>query len=242
MAYFHIDRAQRYIQSLGFGGRRPNGINDRTQVVVADAFPTTTRSSLPATRKIKYGIGGVDDAEDADVILHEYGHAIQDDQVRWFGQGDQAGAIGEGFGDYWAAVMSSRVTGDQQQGRRLHLRLGRRQLGEDSSPRSTAGAAGARTAATPWPRPRPSCASRQHPLCRGGLVERPVGPAARDRSPAAFDRIVLSSQFMYTTNERFDDAVEALIAADQASTAARTRHAICAEMEIQRGISVAGCP
>ena len=34
----------------------------------------------------------------------------------------------------------------------------------------------------------------------------------------AFDRILLSSQFMYTTNEQFDDAVEALIAADQAST------------------------
>ena len=49
-----------------------------------------------------FGRGGVDDAEDADIILHEYGHAIQDDQVPGFGASAQAGAMGEGFGDYLA--------------------------------------------------------------------------------------------------------------------------------------------
>ena len=29
---------------------------------------------------LRFGKGGVDDAEDAEVILHEYGHAIQDSQ------------------------------------------------------------------------------------------------------------------------------------------------------------------
>ena len=56
-----------------------------------------------------------------------------------------------------------------------------------------------------------------------------------------WDRIVLSSQFMYTTNEHFVAAVEALIAADQASGGAH-KAAICAEMETQRGIDVADCP
>jgi hypothetical protein len=37
--------------------------------------------------------GGVDDAEDADVILHEYGHAIQDNQVPGFGSSLEAGAM-----------------------------------------------------------------------------------------------------------------------------------------------------
>ena len=36
---------------------------------------------------IKLGKGGVDDAEDAEVILHEYGHAIQDSQQVPFGYG-----------------------------------------------------------------------------------------------------------------------------------------------------------
>ena len=58
--------------------------------MVADAFKADNSFYSPATRKIKYGSGGVDDAEDADVILHEYGHSIQDDQVPGFG-GRQSG-------------------------------------------------------------------------------------------------------------------------------------------------------
>jgi Zn-dependent metalloprotease len=48
----------------------------------------------------------VDDAEDIEVIWHESGHAVQDDQVPGFGQTEQAGAMGEGFGDYLAMTMS----------------------------------------------------------------------------------------------------------------------------------------
>ena len=56
---------------------------------------------------LRFGKGGVDDAEDAEVILHEYGHAIHDSQVAGFGIGPEAGGIGEGFGDYWAVTVSS---------------------------------------------------------------------------------------------------------------------------------------
>jgi hypothetical protein len=34
---------------------------------------------------ITLGKGGVDDAEDAEVIVHEYGHSVQDSQVPGFG-------------------------------------------------------------------------------------------------------------------------------------------------------------
>ena len=58
---------------------------------------------------ITLGKGGVDDAEDAEVIVHEYGHSVQDDQVPGFGTSPDAGAIGEGFGDYLAvAVVGGR--------------------------------------------------------------------------------------------------------------------------------------
>jgi Zn-dependent metalloprotease len=59
---------------------------------------------------ITFGTGGVDDAEDNEVIWHEYGHAIQDDQVPGFGESEEAGAIGEGFGDYWAVTMSQATS------------------------------------------------------------------------------------------------------------------------------------
>jgi len=59
--------------------------------------------------EIRYGKGGVDDAEDAEVILHEYGHAIHSSQNFSFAS-EEAGAISEGFGDYWALTVSDVVS------------------------------------------------------------------------------------------------------------------------------------
>ena len=56
----------------------------------------------------------MDDAEDAEVILHEYGHSIQDDQVPGFGTTLEAGSMGEGFGDYWGASVGAQFSGGFQ--------------------------------------------------------------------------------------------------------------------------------
>jgi hypothetical protein len=50
------------------------------------------------------GDGGVDDAEDSDVTVHELGHATQQAQVPGFGPGSdtEQRAMGEGFGDFLA--------------------------------------------------------------------------------------------------------------------------------------------
>jgi len=56
----------------------------------------------------------VDDAEDAEVILHEYGHSIQDNQVPGFGTTLESGAMGEGFGDYWAGSVGAQFSGGFQ--------------------------------------------------------------------------------------------------------------------------------
>src|SRR5206468_97094 len=48
------------------------------------------------------------DAEDAEVILHEYGHAIHFSQGFVFGS-EEASAMSEGFGDYWAVTVSSLI-------------------------------------------------------------------------------------------------------------------------------------
>ena len=175
------------------------------------------------------------------MILHEYGHAIQDAQVRWFGYGNQAGAIGEGFGDYWAAAMSSRSPGTSNRDDVCIFDwdgISSGELRPRVSPQVRP-ARGQRRHRCPRPR-RPVRSARSGAWARSGRAR--CGTCATRSAAKAFDRILLSSQFMYTTNEHFDDAVEALIAADQASTQGANKDPICAEMEIQRGISVADCP
>ncbi|WP_342116942.1 hypothetical protein [Pseudoduganella sp. OTU4001] len=104
--YFHLDQNQRYMQSLGFTGTK--GIIERSFDVDTDGLNGDDNSHYSysgATDYLAFGHGCVNDSEDADVILHEYGHGIQRNiNANWTG-GD-TGAMGEGFGDYWAASYS----------------------------------------------------------------------------------------------------------------------------------------
>ena len=101
MAYFHIDAAIGRLEELGFRGERAIF----TKPLPVDANGTDEDNSWysPEDRELTFGLGGVDDAEDADIILHELGHAIQDAICPGFGQSLEAAAMGEGFGDYFAA-------------------------------------------------------------------------------------------------------------------------------------------
>lgn len=106
--YHHVDKSMRYInETLGFslmpfqytGGVQgdPHGFNgdDNSHYV-------------SSTGQLAWGEGGVDDAEDEDVILHELGHGIHD----WITNGNlsQVTGLSEGCGDYWA-VSYNRSTG-----------------------------------------------------------------------------------------------------------------------------------
>jgi hypothetical protein len=108
MGYYWITRAQLYIQSLGFGSTLP-AVNKRQQLLRVDQFGGDNSFYSNGTGKltISVGKGGVDDAEDAEVIVHEYGHSVQDNQVPGFGTTPDAGAIGEAFGDYLAVTVSA---------------------------------------------------------------------------------------------------------------------------------------
>jgi len=107
MAYYWITEAQKYIQSLGFGTRfRP--VNMRPQAVRINQWGADNSFATDKQDEIRFGKGGVDDAEDAEVILHEYGHAIHFSQGFQFST-EQAGAISEGFGDYWAVTVTEVV-------------------------------------------------------------------------------------------------------------------------------------
>ncbi len=113
MCYFHIDQNQRYLQSLGY--TNDAGIQAVSIRVDSDGLGGADNSYfVPAQNSLAFGHGGVDDNEDADVILHEYGHAITYDTTPGWGGGD-SGAIGEGFGDYWGASYSWTCTNGSTQ-------------------------------------------------------------------------------------------------------------------------------
>ena len=104
MGYFWIDQAQEYLQSLGFGSTLP-GVMDEQLALKINQYGGDNSFQTDKPFRITLGKGGVDDAEDAEVIVHEYGHAVHADQVPGYGQSLDAGAIGEGFSDYLAVTV-----------------------------------------------------------------------------------------------------------------------------------------
>ena len=111
LCYFQLDQNQRYIQSLGFTGG--TGIQEGSIGTDSDGLSGADNSHyIPSSNRMAFGHGCVDDSEDTDVVLHEYGHAITHSADPSWGGGD-SGAIGEGFGDYWAGSYSySTLNGD----------------------------------------------------------------------------------------------------------------------------------
>ncbi|WP_426365341.1 M4 family metallopeptidase [Streptomyces sp. E-08] len=108
MAYFWVNEAQEYLQGLGFGSEL-RGANDRVQPVRLNQWGADNSFFTDKKDEIRFGKGGVDDAEDAEVIVHEYGHAVHEAQVPGFGGSPEAGAIGEAFGDYLAVEVGTNA-------------------------------------------------------------------------------------------------------------------------------------
>jgi hypothetical protein len=104
MGYFWVNQAQEYLQSLGFGSILPGIVKEPFSVKI-NQYGGDNSYQTDKPYRIRLGKGGVDDAEDAEVIVHEYGHAVHQSQVPGYGQSADAGAIGESFGDYLAVTV-----------------------------------------------------------------------------------------------------------------------------------------
>ena len=196
MGYYYLDFAQRYIQSLGF-----SDVNNRQQVFTVNRIKIDNSFYSPSTKQIIYGLGGVDDAEDADVIVHEYGHSIQDNQKANFGVTLEAGAIGEGFGDYLAGTIGAQFSGGFQD------------------------TCVAEWDATSYSATSPPClrrldSTKHYPENAVGQVhaDGEIWSAALWQIRAAIgaakaDRVVIASHFLMTADTTFDQAANATVTA-----------------------------
>jgi hypothetical protein len=101
MAYFHIDRFQQYLQAPA--DLDMPGIGDFS--VPADPQGQSGGDVSGQTAEgVSFGEGGVPDATDAMIVLHEYGHVIQGAIRPGSSHGNWGSGVSEGFGDFLAAA------------------------------------------------------------------------------------------------------------------------------------------
>jgi len=222
MAYFHIDRMQRYLQSLGFS------------TVVHRAIPVTVHYNgednsfySPSTESLNFGDGGVNDAQDADVISHEYGHAIQDSEASGFGATNEGGTLGEGFGDYWQAAMSANQ-GNADMFNTCFAEWDTSSVTEDALPCL-------RTLDNEWTvaQAQQECGGREiH--CMGQAWSNLLWTIRKQLGGTAADRLIVQSQFSYSADSGFRDAALALLFADQQLSAGANR-AFLSNLLVTRG-------
>jgi hypothetical protein len=237
MVYFQINRSQQYIQSLGFSDSNssPNGIADRVQRAVADAYRQDNSFYSPLTQAATFGLGGVDDAEDGDVILHEYAHAMQDSESPAFGRSlaFQPAALAEGSSDYWAAAMSSLAPKTSNEDDvcifdwdattygtffpKVPPNTSGRHCGRRADVDRTLDQAKARCRRVPFGGrfvPDPHCVGEVWSSALWS-VRRKFVARARGKGGARMDQVYLASQFLYVARETFRDAGNALLCADE---------------------------
>ncbi|WP_293896136.1 T9SS type A sorting domain-containing protein [Flavobacterium sp.] len=101
-AFYHLDKSLRYInETLGITCRPT--LNGGVLRYDSSGLSGADNSHfLPSTDQISFGEGCVDDAEDADVIWHEFGHGVH----KWMTNGNVSQYLGEGNSDYWAQSYS----------------------------------------------------------------------------------------------------------------------------------------
>jgi hypothetical protein len=102
-AYYHIDTYMRYV-NLTLGIEAMPYQHPRGGVQFDPHAMSGQDNSYYSGGDLHFGEGGVDDAQDADVVVHELGHGLHD----WLTDGhlSQVQGLSEGVGDYVAAGYS----------------------------------------------------------------------------------------------------------------------------------------
>ena len=97
-AYYHLNTFRRFTDSLGFSGLAAYPL--KVDAHGMDGADVSAYSPLQDV--LAFGDGNVDDAEDAAVVVHEYGHALMQSAIPFGNSGQERKAIEEGICDYLA--------------------------------------------------------------------------------------------------------------------------------------------
>lgn len=105
-AFYHISQMENYIKSLGLNNldASPLSIDGQGKEDDNSAFVEALNPKV-----ILFGLGGVDDAEDADVVVHEYMHYVSAMAAPNSNNGFERTAIDEGLADYFATAYSKNI-------------------------------------------------------------------------------------------------------------------------------------
>lgn len=106
-AFYHLTNYKNYVHSLGY-----TGLPGYRMQVDAHAFGGAENSKFtPGDNppSLQFGDGGVSDAEDAEVVIHEFGHALSHGASPNSAFGDERLAIDEGIGDYFAVSHTKAI-------------------------------------------------------------------------------------------------------------------------------------
>lgn len=103
--FYHITEMKMHLEALGLTNLMNYSIS-----VDANAFFGQDNSRFEyGNQTLFFGNGGVDDAEDADVIIHEYQHAMSYDAAPNTNSGTERRCLDEANGDYYAASYSKHI-------------------------------------------------------------------------------------------------------------------------------------
>lgn len=190
--YYHINYWQEYMRSLGI-------LNARARVTNCYAHQGEDDNSdySPSLDRIRYGDGGVDDSDDGEIVVHEYGHAIHNDIVPGFVYAGESGAISEGFGDYLGAALGNNALVGEWDG----------------------------TSYNPGPPPflRRTDTTKHYPEdivnqvhSDGEIISAAWWDLRNLVGPTVGDQLVIEGMFYTGTNATFQDYADGVVAADQA--------------------------
>ncbi len=106
--YYHIDASMRYLNETLGVTVRPLGYTTGVKVDPSGFNGADNSYYSGGCECLVFGEGGVDDAEDSDVVHHELGHGLHD----WITGGNLSNTQGlsEGSGDYWAVSYNRSIT------------------------------------------------------------------------------------------------------------------------------------
>lgn len=109
-AFFHMTEFKSYVDSIGYSSLP--GVQISVDVHALGGSDNSYYS--PSELRIFMGEGGVDDAEDADVVVHEYGHTLVTAAANNTNRINERAGMEEAICDYFAVSWSLHFSGNQR--------------------------------------------------------------------------------------------------------------------------------